>query len=505
MIKIKTAPFIFLCAIFVTTAVCSGFGQTQGETATAVNILWYMRGKGPEKDEALIEQAANKYLKDKINATIKIVCFDRASYEQKITAIIASGEVFDICFTASWTNNYLANVARGAFVPLNDPANDLMSKYAPKTREVLGKDFFAGSAVKGINYAIPVNKEKATNMGFLLRKDILDKYGLNVSTLKTLADIEPMLKTVSEKEPAMKYPFGAVVTNEYPLMYVLGWQKPVDDLVPVVMYGDPYKKDTKVYFSLEQPIEQQHFDLMRKWYTAGYIRKDAATVDDYTIDFKAGKVFCRVGGLKPGAADEWSATYGNPWVQKELWPYALMTTGDAMGAMQAISRTSKNPTRALMFLEIMNTDKYMCNLINYGIENVHYVKVSDNVIQYAPGTNEGKNSGYNPQMQWGFANQFLTYLFPNENPKKWANYEALNKTALPAISMGFVFDQEPVKNEVAACKNVWQEYMPGLVTGSVDPKVVLPKAIAKFREAGVDKLVKEAQKQFDAWYAARPK
>ena len=67
-----------------------------------------------------------------------------------------------------WTNNYRNNVARGAFLALNDPKTDLLGKYAPKTKALLGAYFLAGSAMRGINYAIPANKEKAHNWGFLL-------------------------------------------------------------------------------------------------------------------------------------------------------------------------------------------------------------------------------------------------------------------------------------------------------------------------------------------------
>ena len=34
-----------------------------------------------------------------------------------------------------------------------------------------------------------------------------------------------------------------------------------------------------------------------------------------------------------------------------------------------------------MFLELVNTDKYLNNLINFGVEGVDYEKVSDNVIK----------------------------------------------------------------------------------------------------------------------------
>ena len=105
-----------------TTAAATTAAATQAvETAPALKpyeIVWYMRGKGPEKDEDLVLAEASKFLTEKINATLKLVMFDRASYEQKITAIISSGEAFDICFTANWVANYLQNATRGRFPSL---------------------------------------------------------------------------------------------------------------------------------------------------------------------------------------------------------------------------------------------------------------------------------------------------------------------------------------------------------------------------------------------------
>ena len=49
----------------------------------------------------------------------------------------------------------------------------------------------------------------------------------------------------------------------------------------------------------------------------------------------------------------------------------------------------------MALLELFNTDKYLNNLINYGIEGTHYVKVSDNVIKAGPAVDQ-----YNLGMQY---------------------------------------------------------------------------------------------------------
>ena len=51
---------------------------------------------------------------------------------------------------------------------------------------------------------------------------------------------------------------------------------------------------------------------------------------------------------------------------------AHLTTGGITATMQAINRNSKNPERAMMLLELLNTDKDLYNLLNFGIKDKHY-------------------------------------------------------------------------------------------------------------------------------------
>ena len=154
-----------------------------------------------------------------------------------------------------------------------------------------------------------------------------------------------------------------------------------------------------------------------------------------------------------------------------------------------------------MFLELVNTDVYLNNLINFGIENKHYVKVSDNIIDFAPDTEQGKKSGYNPQLAWVFGNQFINYLFTNEDPKKWDKYDTFNKSAIPLKSLGFAFDGNKVRTEIAACKNVSIEFSAGFGIGSVDTDTTMTKFQEKLEAAGINNIVAEVQAQFDAWLA----
>lgn len=74
-----------------------------------------------------------------------------------------------------------------------------------------------------------------------------------------------------------------------------------------------------------------------------------------------------------------------------------------------------------------------------------------------------------------------------------------NKSARKSIAMGFTFDNTSVVNEVTACTNVLKQYAYGLEVGAVDIEKVLPEFQKALKDAGIEKIIAEKQKQLDEW------
>ena len=163
-------------------------------------IVYYMLANTISKDLELVNTKLTELVKAKINASVKIVMLDWGTWTDKYNTAINAGEKIDIAFTADWYS-YVDQVANGYYLPLNDPADNLLEKYAPETVKALGEGFILGSQIDGVNYAVPTDKEFAVNGGIVWNKDLADKYGIDPSRAKTMSDLEPMLKTIKEKEP----------------------------------------------------------------------------------------------------------------------------------------------------------------------------------------------------------------------------------------------------------------------------------------------------------------
>lgn len=443
-----------------------------------------------QQDEEVMETELNKYLKDKINATIKITRLGWGdNYQNKLIAMSGSRQPFDICFTASWLFTFKEQAGKGAFLKLND----LLPKYAPNAKKALGDDFINASSINGTVYAIPTLKEKAHNWGFIFNKKLVDKYSVDISKINSLEDLEPVLKTIKEKEPSV-YPLEALV-GENPAK-LIDFDNLSGDKTPGVVYNDA--KELKALFQFDTPEYQKYFETIRKYFKAGYVRQDAPSVTDYEADEKAGKIFCAVKSLKPGKDVELTAQQGIQWVQKDVTK-PVMSNREANGAMLAVSSTSKNPERAMMFIDLMYNDPVVNNFVLYGVKDKHYVEKGKNNYGYMVIDKGPDQSKYNPGNGWLCGNQFINYLTSGEDPQKWQKFEDYNKSATNTKTLGFSFDTKPVKNEIGAMTNIWDKYVPSLETGAVDYKEVLPKFKDEMNKAGMQKVLDEETKQLQDW------
>ncbi|WP_342480340.1 ABC transporter substrate-binding protein [Paenibacillus sp. FSL L8-0340] len=456
-----------------------------GSSEKPVELTWYTIG-APQKDLDKVLEEVNKYTLEKINATIDMKMIDFGDYTQKMQVMVASGEPMDILFTCSWAFDYVQNARKGAFMQLDE----LLDKQGKGIKDTIDPAFLEGSKVDGHNYAVPANKELPAQEVYRFNKELLDKYKLDITNVKSMEDLEPLLKTIKENEPEVT-PY-AMVKDFMPVM-------PFDYIIekmPMAVYMDT--KDYKVVNILESPEIKEALKTVRKFYKAGYISPEVATTSSVDDLYKSGKWFTDRAATQPLADNLWSASYGYPVVSTPAGqPYIY--NWSVMGSMQAISANSEHPEKAMEFLNLLNTDPVLRNMIDSGIEGVHYEKVGDNMVKNLP---DAKNYDM-PTFSLG--NIMINYLNEGDPENKWEEFKKFNDAGINAPLLGFNFDTSKITNEIAAVQNVKEEFWAPLMTGAVDPEEYLAKANEKFKAAGLDKIITEAQSQLDAWKAANNK
>ncbi|MGE8078031.1 ABC transporter substrate-binding protein [Peribacillus loiseleuriae] len=472
---------VLLFSLSALLAACGGdksantSGSGKADKNKPYEIMWYTIGT-PQKDVNKVMEEVNKYTKEKINATVKLKQIDWGDYDQKMQLMISSGESFDIAYTGG--GNYVLNAQKGAFKDLNE----LLDTHGKELKATLDPAFIEGAKIDGKLYGIPSNKEVGQQSVYVFNKNLVDKYKMDISSVNSLEDLEPLLKTVKKNEPD----FTPLATFKpyLPFDYIL------EDELPFAIPLEGNKN--KVVNIFESDIMMETLKTMHKFYKAGYIKADAATsTDPWPLEVQ--NWFLRKEMYQPYAELIWSRSAGYD-VAVQPMHDPITFNNSVTGAIQAISATSKNPEKAMEFLNLLNTDSYLRNLVDRGIEGVHYEEDANGKIKDLPARVENYN-----MPTYSLGNHFILKLYENDPEDKWDAFKKFNDASVEAPTLGFYFNTNPVRTEIAAIANVASEFAPALLTGSVDPEVYLPKANKKFKDAGLDKVLKEIQKQYDEW------
>lgn len=469
------------------------------ETPKPVEVKYTMMFE-VQKDIKLVEDAINAVLaKRGINIAVRLNSLERASFTEKMNLMMAAGEACDIVWVAPWISPTFSQlVINGSLLPLDD--------LLPKNAAALLKDMppaaWDVTKIGGKIYAVPNQQIWVKPFGFYFRKDIADKYGLDLAKVNKYEDLEPFLAAVKKGEPNM---LPILLRDGTPASIYMGETFGFDPIVTqdvqaVVRYND---KDLKVFNAFESPEFKSAVELARKWYQAGYFNKDLVASAEAAAAFKAGKFAGGIGAvIKPGGDAEFAKNwFGAPVVQKSV-TVPFMTTAAASATSTAICKTSKNPDAAMQLINLFNTDAELYNLLAKGIEGKHWVWLNKEKKVIGPGPDA---ANYKPGRDWMVGSIFNAYYVDETQAAgdMIGETRKLNASAAASVALGFAFDPTPVKTEMANVTNVVQELGYPLINGMADPEKTLPEFQKKLKDAGMDKIVAEAQKQVDAWKATK--
>lgn len=256
------------CAVLMTASLMAGCGkkaETNSNGEEIVELTWYQVGDNQKDDSAVLEEV-NKYTEEKIGVKLNIVKVGWGDYNQKMQVVINTGDAWDMCFTCSWTNDYLQNAQKGAFLELDD----LLKEEGSEMYDLIDSRFWEAAKVGGKIYGVPSEKEIGNMPMWVFTKELVDKYSIPYEDLHSLEDLEPWLQMIKEKKPDV---VPMYLTKDYSApTYMDKIQDPIG-----IEYGDDSLTVQNVFDTEKM---QSTLDTMRKYYEAGYINKDAATASD---------------------------------------------------------------------------------------------------------------------------------------------------------------------------------------------------------------------------------
>ncbi len=494
-----------IISLFLTLALIAGLCSWAGaEESYNLDIYWVGNGDNPKIRQG-VEKAINRYIEPRIGATVTFHIIGWDDWNTQAIDALRAGTKMDLIFTADW-EGYSDEVSEGLLLPLDD----LIEEYGSGIHATLPKSFLNGIRVNGIVYGVPTNKELCVPQGFIINKTAAEAIGWDVveddPSITCTADLEPWLEKYKKKFPK-KYPYlmdGMNNPRWADEPWIPEWAGIANNGISMRMAKqDDGQFDETIVNIFSTPEEEEHIRLMRKWGLAKYI--DPAILKsnfDYNGTFGKGDFLVFVQplkghGIKAAEMIAANATAEFECVEITMQPKYVVTT-HAGGSMFAIPVTCQDPSKAMRYLNLMHSDPALINMMLYGQENVNYETTDLLKLDTIPEANwYGVHGG-----AWTVGNTRLQYVLSNEDVKKNAYLQVYADDAIPAPSLGFRFDRKNVRDQVDAVNAVISQYGPPLLCGQVDPddpKVGIAAMNAALKEAGVDEVIAEIQRQYDEW------
>lgn len=476
---------IVICmAVLLTLSSLAGCSEAKkGADGKKTETLTWMVPVKEQEDSKLIVEEANKIIEPAIGATLDMKFIDVGAYSERMKMNMASGNAYDLCFTSHWLNIFASAVNNGSLYDITDLISDELKAQIPD---------YALNAAKfdGKLYAIPNIQTMTNPLAVKVQKRLVEKYHLDMSSIKTVEDIEPFLQTIQENEPDL-YPYRTKWGTE-PWLAPKYTRTGGAGTTNVVLDKSDGKKALLVYETDE--FKRAHQKL-REWFKKGYIRADGASVGDDSTDSQLGKYAVEIDSWAPGA-ESMAAAKGIEWEYATLH-VPFMESKGPRAAMTAIGADSKNPELAMKLIELVNTDKQLYNLLCYGLEGKHYTLNEAGKLVNGPEVTK-----YQPASDWVFGNQFNAYVSEGMSDTVWEETEQMNNESQVSPIFTFEEDITPYKSEVAQIASVNSEYENSFIYIKDDEQYEarLEEYISKLNAAGQQKVLTELQKQLDAYW-----
>lgn len=466
----------------------------EGNDYTKLTMVLPVNGTEPV-DGAKVAEEISKITRKKIGAEVEFKYVSSSTYSEQLNLMLSSEEKADLVYVPAAANG-VAIAQNGAFYGLNE----LLSEYGQGILDAVGQDVIKDTRIEGETYLVPTCKENARGYGILARKDILEALDIEPKSITSLEAFGDVLRRVKAAYPDIILHNPNAVTSVGIGAISMG-DRLADD-IGVLMDATEAKPEVVNLFATEE--YRAYVTLMHQWCTEGLIGKDVLnqTKDSASLA-QAGKLFSFTSHQTPGTEIAIKNLMGYDYclINFNGGLPRISSTEVLMATTWGVPYYAKNAEKSIQLLNLMYTDANIANLLGSGIEGMHYEVTADGFATFANGlTSTTTGYYYNSQLSV-IGNQFLTYPWKGNDIDIWEQYKNYNDSAIVSVARGFSFDNSPVKTEYVTVKSIINEYQSSLDFGLVNPEEILPQFLSKLKDAGIDKVIAEKQKQLDEWLA----
>ncbi|MBQ6551292.1 MAG: ABC transporter substrate-binding protein [Lachnospiraceae bacterium] len=442
-----------------------------------------------------VQDALNELLRVKAQAEVEFVWIGFSDMKTQLNLLLTGGDDSIDILSSFWYTSLGELVSNGQVAPLDD----LLESSGQGIKE-LYSDFqyvLDCGRINGTLYGIPSFTAWSSPNIYICEEAVAE--GVDFSTINTVDDLTAALVTMKEHNPDKYFIPGATEPYWVP--------KGIDYLGDTNYLGclmDPCNSTT-----VENYYESDYFinflDNVKIWKEKGIISPDSMSNPNPTLLSFQNRISYGTPGYGYNMVNfiyeaNKSQQYGADITGCEIGD-RLLTTGNINTYLWHVTSFCKDKEAAMRVLNCLYTDSEVANVFSNGVEGLTYGVDDNGQLCYINGATDANSAGWSVGYAYVNPNDFLCPTWDYQLKEANDLMVEDNAKALPSLALGFTCDLSPVADQYSACVNVIAQYYNPLMNGEVDIDEVLPEFQQALRDAGVDQIVAEKQRQLDEWLA----
>ena len=473
------------------------------DTSEPVHLVFYVVGTEGEDHQKVID-LVNQRMQQLINTTIEIPVMPLSDFQTKYPLVLAGGTDCDIIMTHPYIGPFSTQADNGAFMELT---TDFLNKWMPETMKSQAPVSWKQAMYKGKLYQIPRNESDYEQAyGVVVLKSLREKY--NIPEINSLDTFQQYLYAVAdgEKDTGI-FPMYANPTCPMTLTFLNGpenWQ--------TVSTGFVWDADNKefnpddIFISTLSDEYRAYCLRMADWAKHGVWPSNAITNVTHIGDlFKDGKSASDICMYK--AANEDVVKLSSQGTDAEFFNIMPATANTRISPYNydglAITSFCKTPERAALAIDVMKNDPLIDNLLQGGLEGVHYILNADGSHSDGPSAEKYPWSGW----AWCLRSQ-LNPTVGGILPAIAAVRDQFAKANIDPARFpvdGFTFDNTGLEDVSATVNALNQEWAASFDLGVFgdDTGAKLDEYIGLLKQAGIEKLLDACKQQLKDFLAAQ--
>jgi len=451
--------------------------------------FYFFDSKKSATDE--VWNAIGEKFYDQLRAKFDVQFIAGSDYSDTILTMAAANEQWDMNFDGDWLSYFrMANL--GAYLPLND----LMPQYAPDLYAAYQQSGVLGAAtVAGNVVAMPWGNIMNNRPYFMWRGDL---YDANPDSVNTIEDVEKMLYEMKDMFPT-KY----IVENASPEAFFL--KHNLIDFGNNFLY-DASSSSIKVTHRAETQAYRERAQYAEKWQKDGLIWADVLLDDlDHNVLINQGQLLTKFGTYEFSRSQRAWIEPDAHWGFAELYPSNKYQNRTALANLVAIPRNAPNPERTLMFLNMLEINGELYDMVHYGIEGLTFEINDDGSARFPDGMDPSNSNFMLWQGRWGlWKPQFMRgdFEFPRGFWAEELAHAQRNPNNIVSALDGFNFNPEAVTVEISQISAVYEAAEKMLDVGLAgNANDAIDRLIADMKTGGLDAVTAEMQRQVDEFLA----